>query len=104
MLKTFFYGAVAAIIGTKLKRMNDEGRLEPYKERARERAQELKEKLAEQRQKSEAGAKSGTETAAKKIDKSVTSGRKNAKLSPSPEVSKPAQAHPWPADPKAMPS
>ncbi|MCW2338927.1 ribosome-interacting GTPase 1 [Sphingobium sp. B2D3A] len=98
MLKTFFYGAVAAFIGSKLKKMNDEGRLEPYKDRARKRAQELKDKLAEHRQTSE------TDTARQEIGKSLSSGKAQANASASPDVSKPAKAHPWPVDPQAMPS
>lgn len=82
MLKAFFYGAAAAIIGSKLKKMNDEGRLEPYKEQARQRIQDVKGQLKEQ-----------------------TVGRsRSAKSVPGNNVSAPAPAHPWPVDRKAMPS
>ena len=82
MLKAFFYGAVAAFVGSKLKKMNDEGRLEPYKEQARQRIAEVKGQLKEQT----AGRASS--------DKSVAD----------TNVSNPAPAHPWPADEKAMQS
>lgn len=82
MLKAFFYGAVAAFVGSKLKKMNDEGKLEPYKEQARQRIAEVKDQLKEQ-----------------------TGGRTSSNTSfADTNVSKPAPAHPWPADEKALQS
>ncbi len=80
MLKAFFYGAVAAFVGSKLKKMNDEGRLEPYKEQARQRIAEVKGQLKEQSAKAS----------------------RSSKTLPGENVSAPAPAHPWPADQKAM--
>lgn len=80
MLKAFFYGAIAAVLGSKLKRMNDEGRLEPYKEQARQRIAEVKSQLKNQR---------------------VGSTRAGTSL-PGENVSAPAPAHPWPVDEKAI--
>ncbi len=82
MLKALFYGAVAAFVGSKLKKMNDEGRLEPYKEQARQRIAEVKSQLKEQ--------SAGSSRSSKGI--------------PADNVSAPAPAHPWPADQKAMQS
>ena len=82
MLKTLFYGAVAAFVGSKLKKMNDEGRLEPYKEQARKKIAEVKGQLKEQTASRESAGKSFADT----------------------NVSKPAPAHPWPADEKALQS
>lgn len=96
MLKALVYGAVAAFVGSKLKKMNDEGRLEPYKEQARKSAQQFRDRMAEQR--SAGGSSAGARSAA--MNKSAT----NAQPDTSNDVSKPAQAHPWPVDPKAMPS
>lgn len=80
MLKAFFYGAVAAILGSKLKKMNDEGRLEPYKEQARQRIADVKSQLKAQ----------------------TTGPTRSSKSLPGENVSAPAPAHPWPVDEKAM--
>ncbi len=82
MLKAFFYGAVAAFVGSKLKKMNDEGRLEPYKEQARQKIAEVKDQLKDKTAELEDAGQRLADT----------------------NVSKPANAHPWPADGKALQS
>lgn len=91
MLKAFLYGAAAAIIGSKLKKMNDEGRLEPYKEQARKSAHQIKERLGEIQDKAD-------------LSGGLRSATRKARLSPDSSLSKPAPPHPWPIDPKALPS
>lgn len=93
MLKALIYGAVAAFVGSKLKKMNDEGRLEPYKEQARKSAQQFRDRMAEGADSLKANARS-----------SASNFTSSAAHDPSSDVSKPAKAHPWPVDPKAMPS
>lgn len=94
MLKALVYGAVAAFVGSKLKKMNDEGRLEPYKEQARKGAQQLREKMAEQSR--TMNNKSSSRT-------SSGSAAQVGSHAYSSDVSKPAKPHPYPVDPKAMP-
>jgi len=105
MLKAFIYGAAAALIGSRLKKMNDEGRLEPYKNKARERAQRLSAKISEERERLQrrdpASNPSKEGPSGQAVPPQASS---HARKSDSDEVSRPARAHPWPVDPRALPS
>jgi hypothetical protein len=87
MLRTLIAGALVAIVGTKLKKAYDAGKLDPYIDRARAAAHEARESSATRR-------KSATKPAASQNTRSD--------LSDSP--SKPAKAAPWPVDPRATPA
>jgi hypothetical protein len=100
MLKALFYGAAAAIIGSQLKKMNDQGRLEPYKEQARKGAHQLKERLSEQRQ----NFMDKRSSRSRGASNGVATTERSAKASSASDLSKPAQPHPWPVDKKAVPS
>lgn len=91
MLRTLIVGAIAAIVGTKLKKAYDEGKLDPYIDRAREAAGDAKDRLAEN---------AGT----LRKPASPPQASESARLSPSDSPSKPPKAAPWPADGRAVPS
>ncbi len=91
MLRTLIVGAIAAIVGTKLKKAYDEGKLDPYIEKAKEAAGDAKQRVSEN-----AG------TLRKPARPPEAS--KSPYLSPSDSPSKPSKAAPWPADGRAVPS
>ncbi len=78
MLRTLIVGAVAAIVGTRLKKAYDAGKLDPYIDRAKAAMNDAR-------------------------DTKSSTGR-NARRSPSDDASKPARATPWPIDTRAMPT
>ena len=86
MLKTLIVGAIAAVVGTKLKKAYDAGKLDPYIDRAKAAASEARNARATMRQPGSAPAAS-----------------RKARLSPSDSPSKPARAAPWPIDTRAIP-
>jgi len=102
MLRTFIVGAIAAFAGSKLLKANEEGKLDKYKDQARDAFSRVRERLASGEDALvPAAASTGGPT--RNLPPPPKASRK-ARLSPGDEVSKPARAHPWPADPKAMPA
>jgi|GEM_PF-2449005 len=100
MLKTLLAGAVAAFVGSRLVKMNEEGKFDDLKARARDGADRLRQRIDERR----AGLQGAQFAPARPLPAPPSASRK-ARKSPDPyEVSKPAKAHPWPVDPRAMPS
>jgi hypothetical protein len=92
MLRTFAAGAIAAFVASRVMKMNEEGRLDGLKGRLQQNVDRLRGSnqgaaFAPQRRPLPAPAKASS----------------TARISPSDEVSKPARAHPWPVDPRAMP-
>jgi len=79
MLRTLIVGAAAAIIGTKLKKAYDAGKLDPYIDRAKAAMKEAQNSSA------------------------TRSARQDARSS-SADASKPARATPWPIDTRAIPT
>ncbi|HWJ70983.1 MAG TPA: hypothetical protein VNS79_13160 [Sphingobium sp.] len=87
MFRTLIVGAAAAIIGVKLKRAYDAGKLDPYIDRAKAAARDIGQGDTTPRRPSAAPAAS---------DK--------ARPSPPDNSSRPARAAPWPVDTRAMPA
>lgn len=99
MLRTFLVGAVAAFVGNRLIKMNEEGKLESLKEKVRDGASRLRDRLSEQQDAliTPAPAK------VRSLPAPPAASRRARKSADPMEVSKPAKAHPWPVDPRAVP-
>jgi hypothetical protein len=100
MLRTFLVGAVAAIVGNRLIKMNEEGKLDSLKDRVRDGASRLRERLSEQQD----ALITPAPATARSLPPPPSASRKARKSADPFEVSKPSRAHPWPVDPKAVPS
>jgi len=94
MLRTFITGAVVAFVGSRIVKANNEGKLDGLKTRLQDGADRLRDRLA--------NAQDALVTERRALPAPVRASR-TARLSPSDEVSRPAPAHPWPVDPRAMP-
>jgi len=97
MLRTFLAGAAAALVGSRLLKLNREGRFETAKAKVREKVGDLRRTLAESRNLPAASAdRPGRPAQPPQPAAAVRAGA-------SDEVSRPAQAAPWPADKRALP-
>lgn len=83
MLRTLIVGAIAAVVGTKLKKAYDSGKLDPYIDRAKAAAHDARH-------------------ATLRRPGSAPAASRKARLSPSDSPSKPARAAPWPVDSRAI--
>jgi hypothetical protein len=90
MLRTIFLGAIAAIVGTKLKKAYDAGKLDPYIDRAKDAANDAQQRLSER-------------TGTLRRPAPAPAASKRARRSPSDSPSRPAKSAPWPADERALP-
>jgi hypothetical protein len=101
MLRTLFVGALAAFVGSKLIKANEEGRLDSLKTRLRDGADQMRDRLREPRD--GVDGNSPELVPARALPAPPAASRRARKSADPTEVSKPAKAHPWPADPAAMP-
>jgi hypothetical protein len=100
MLRTFLVGAVAAFVGNRLIKANAEGRLDGLKAQVKDGADRLRKRLSEHQD----ALITPAPAAARSLPPPPQASRRARKSADPLEVSKPAKAHPWPVDPKAMPS
>lgn len=102
MLRTFLVGAAAAFIGSRLMKANEEGKLDSFKTRLKDSTDHLRDRIREAS--NTAGARSAEMVPARSLPPPPAASARARKSADPMEVSKPAKAHPWPADPRAMPA
>ena len=102
MLRTFIVGALAAFVGSRLVKANEEGKLDNLKTRLREGSDQLRERIREAS--NSAGARAAEAVPARSLPAPPAASRRARKSADPLEVSKPSRAHPWPADPRAIPA
>jgi len=97
MLRTLIAGALTAIVGSRLLKMNRDGKFDETKARIREKVANLREDLAESPDR--LVKDSGTQFRPARPPRPSASTHRAA----SDEVSRPPDAAPWPADTRAVP-
>jgi hypothetical protein len=100
MLRTILVGAIAAFVGNRLIKANAEGKFDDLKAQVKDGADRLRKRLSEQQD----ALITPAPATARSLPPPPQASRRARKSADPFEVSKPAKAHPWPVDPKAMPS